>query len=544
MFPSNEEASETHQPPVEASPWPDQTWLPYTLRWVPLSLILTLYLLLGIAVIVVHAISSRNSGLVPDDGSSAIAVGTKFVPTLLAVVSGLLAMILLDDVKRTEPFARLASPSGATAKLALTWTAETWWSALYRSFPSPLGRAKWALPCVTIAFVLGFLIISPLSSALFISQDITFKETTRFSQLDLKPNLPLQPAPLATTYFRTISNILRNLSTSAWITDDYVALPFWPGNLSTVPLAPVLSKEEKVWVANTTIFSLDLECEPMQQKRANSPPSGTRETTNSSLALVSPTGCTLKLNLGNSSLFNPPAGEIWSGVSNITNTRELVGLNENHDAMIFGCSGDEMLILTRSDWSMTGQVCRTTYYIGSSIAMVVLGTGQSVVTINESEYHSTRTPITPGTANITAFDNIFLDSNWTVHRNARTFGPSILANSGFYSTGPANLLSAFYQFFSDRIMADTTIKDKMQNVKRQFFGEVLRNAFDLKTAKDVVEISGSVLTTSRRVIVVPLIAITLEIVILAQAILVAIVFYLTRISRRPLGLVQRTRHRS
>ncbi|KAI1160922.1 hypothetical protein F5B18DRAFT_469974 [Nemania serpens] len=117
---SDNEASETHQLPAEASPWPDQTWLPYTLRWIPLSLVLTLYLLLEIAVTVVHAISSRNSGLVRDDGLSAITVGNKFVPTLSAVVSGLLAMILLDDVKRTEPFASLASPSGATAKVALT----------------------------------------------------------------------------------------------------------------------------------------------------------------------------------------------------------------------------------------------------------------------------------------------------------------------------------------------------------------------------------------------------------------------------------------
>ncbi|KAI1160924.1 hypothetical protein F5B18DRAFT_469977 [Nemania serpens] len=30
----------------------------------------------------------------------------------------------------------------------------------------------------------------------------------------------------------------------------------------------------------------------------------------------------------------------------------------------------------------------------------------------------------------------------------------------------------------------------MQRIKRQFFGEVLRNVFDLKTAKDIVEILG------------------------------------------------------
>ncbi|KAI0096015.1 hypothetical protein GGR51DRAFT_544538 [Nemania sp. FL0031] len=546
---SDDEEAETYHTPLTASRLADPTWLPYTLRWIPLSLIIALYLVLEIAVIVVHAVSSRNYGLVTDDGSSAIAVGTKFVPTLLAVVSGLLATILLDDVKRTEPFARLATPSGTTAGLALTWAADTWWSALYRSWPSPLSGAKWALPCTTIAFVLGFLAVSPLSSALFISQDVILSETARFSQLDLNSSLPIQPAPIATTYFRTISNVLRNLSTSAWITDDYVVLPFWPDGISTVPLAPILPQGNRKWSAYTTIFSLDLDCEPMHQRWDSPPPPTNRGSTNLSLALVSPTGCTLKLDLGNSSLFYAPPGEIWSGISNLTNTLERAGLNEDNSATIFGCTGDEMLISTtegnygfygtnRTDFIVTGQICRNTYYVGYSTATAFLENGQSVVTINATEYHESRMPIPAETANSTAFDNVFFDSNWTVHLDAGRFSSGDLGFDSFYSTGPANLLSALYTFSTEEMIADVSIETKMQRIRRQFFAEILRTNFDLKTTKDVSETSGSVSTTSRRIVVVPSVAIALEVLIIVQAILIVVVLYLTRLSRRPLGLTE------
>ncbi|KAI3325397.1 hypothetical protein HD806DRAFT_490219 [Xylariaceae sp. AK1471] len=554
---SDEEASETHHILTRAAALPSSSltklpWLPYTLRWIPLSLILAFSLLLETAVVVVHIVSSQNSGLIDDNGSRAIVVGSKFVPTLLAVAYGLLVMVLLDDVKRTEPFARLASPLGTTAKLSLTWTADTWWSALFRSFPSPLAKAKWVLPCATTVFILGLLAVSPLSSTLFVSQDVVFNETRPFFGLDLDSSLPLQAAPLPTTYFRTIANILQNVSTSAWITDEYVVVPFWPGNLSTAPLSPILSNKTEIWAANTTIFSAHLECEPMEPRWNTPPPSGKLASTNLSLTLASPTGCTLDLELGNSSDFYTAGGEIWSGINNISSIlrNEYGGFGTREfNATMYGCNENEMLIsATEGDlagygtkttnFSMAGQACQNIYYIGYSTATVTLGQGQSLVHINEPEYQSTRVPISARVANITAFDNVFFDSNWTVHLNAKDFSAGSLNDNIHYSTGPANLLAPLYGFSPERMIADTSIGNRMERIRRRFFAEVLRDAFDLMAMKDAIAIPGSVLTTSRRVIVVPPVAITLEVIMAVQAILLATVLYLTRPSRRPLGLTE------
>ncbi|KAI8634568.1 hypothetical protein F5Y19DRAFT_461290 [Xylariaceae sp. FL1651] len=554
----DEGASEDHHISVTAAALPSSSsknplWLPYTLRWIPLLLILAFSLLLEVAVIVVHVVSSRNSGLVDDDGSRAIVVGSKFVPTLLAVTYGLLAMILLDDVKRTEPFARLASPFGTTAKLSLTWTADTWWSALFRAFPNPLAKAKWALPCATIVFILGFLAVSPLSSTLFISQDVIFNQTRPFYSLDLDSSLPLQAAPLPTTYFRTISNILQNVSTSAWITDDYVVLPFWPDTISTAPLSPILSNTAQVWTANTTIFSVDLECEPMESRWNTPPPSSELASTNLSLTLASRTGCTLDLDLGNSSQFYTTGGEIWSGVNNISNSLqdEYSGFGtRNFSATIYGCNENEMLISategdfagysgsTITNFSMAGQACQNTYYIGYSTAIVTLKPGQSLVKINESEYQSTKAPISASIANITDFNDVFFDSNWTVHLNAKKISTDRLNAKSHYSTGPANLLAPLYRFSPEQMIADALISTRMEMVRRQFFAELLRDSFDLMAAKDTIKVTGSVLATSRRVVVVSSVAIALEVVILLQAILLTTVLYMTRPSRRPLGLTE------
>ncbi|KAI0527709.1 hypothetical protein F5B22DRAFT_15 [Xylaria bambusicola] len=190
-------------------------WLPYTLRWPCLVATFVFTCLLGIAVTVVHSISWRNSGLVTDDGSGIVQIGSKFAPTLLATIYVFLASILLDDVKRTEPFARLSSPFGAQADLSISWTADAWWDALFSSLPSRRKNTSWAMLCATLAFVLGFLIISPPSSSLIVSQTIVLTQETKLLQLNIKPSIPIHAKASSETFYRTIGSVLQNVTTSA-----------------------------------------------------------------------------------------------------------------------------------------------------------------------------------------------------------------------------------------------------------------------------------------------------------------------------------------
>ncbi|KAJ2998606.1 hypothetical protein NUW58_g264 [Xylaria curta] len=527
-------ATPTITPPLATT----SPWLPYTLRWIPLCLILSFCLLLDFAVVVVHIISSKNFGLAEDDGSTAIAIGSKFVPTLLAVVFSLLATVLLDDVKRTEPFARMASSAGATAEQSLTWTANTWWP-----FPSPLGKGKLPLFSATLVFVLGSLVVSPLSSTLLATQVVVFDEQQSFKQLNLGSLMPIQPAPVATTYFRTISNILRNVSTSAWITDDYVVLPFWPGNLSTIPLSPILSGEVETWSARTTIFSVDLNCKPIEFRLNNLVPSSAIGDANFSITLASQSGCTIDLEFGN---FSTEASLLESNVDNYggAGTHDLG--NGEPKYSIHGCSENEILI-SSTEWgyahlrdnvsgpsfknlSASGQACQNTYYVGNATASVTMGPGQSRIAVNAAEYHLTKKPIAAAIVNTTAFDSIFFDSNWTIHLAAAN------RESFLHFAGPANLLATLYQFSPEQVIADASIAQNMQRIRKQFFAELLHNSFELMTVANAVDLPGSVITTSPRVVVVPGVAITLEVVLSLLCILLMTILYTTRPSRRFLRL--------
>ncbi|KAI1130831.1 hypothetical protein F5Y10DRAFT_288558 [Nemania abortiva] len=522
----DEEQVEEHLTPILSpsttpSPSKKPPWLPYTLRRIPLCLIFVFSLLLVLAVLVVHIVSSKNSGLVEDDGSSAIVVGSKFVPTLLAVALGLLATILLNDIKRTEPFARMASPSGASAKTSVTWTAGSWWT-----IPSPLGKGKLPLFCSTLIFILASLAISPLSSTLLVTQVVVFDRKTSFHQLDLSSLAPIQPAPLATTYFRTISNILQNVSTTAWISNNYVVLPFWPGSPSSIPLSPILSDEVQTWSAYTTVFSVDLECRPMETRWDSPSPSSQTVSTNISITLASESGCTIGLGLGNSSDFFTNGGAAWSGVHNIAN-RLNASFQGEFSVKLQGCSENEMLVSWTgatptgngpplANFSISGQACQYTYYVGNSSTTVATGRGQSTVAVNETEYHLARKPLAAMIANTVAIDNVFFDLNWTVHLDA----------------------SKLFNTASAQVVTDTSIAKNLQRIRKQFFAELLHSAFELKETTNAVSIPGSVITSSRRVVAVSAVAIALEIVLLIQAILIAVVFYTTRPSSRPLGLTE------
>ncbi|KAI0107195.1 hypothetical protein GGR51DRAFT_571105 [Nemania sp. FL0031] len=524
---------------ISLSPSKKLPWLPYTLRRIPLCLILAFSLLLELAVLVVHIISTRNSGLVDDDGSKTIVIGSKFAPTLLAVAFGLLATILLDDVKRIEPFARMASPSGATAKESITWTGGHWWT-----IPSPRGKESLPLFCATLIFVLGSVGISPLSSTLLVTQVIIFERKTSLHQLDLGSLVPIQPAPLATTYFRTISNILQNVSTSAWITNDYVVLPFWPGQPGSIPLSPVLSDEAQTWSAYTTIFSVDLNCKHMEPIWNSLAMSGLMKGANDSNIIASESGCTVEFEVEAPSYYTS-GGEVWSSVDNMIDRLKRTGA-DTFNVKIHNCSENELFIAwkekTFSSLSpaptnsspISAKACQNTYYVGHSTTSVTMGQGQSIVTINETEYHSTKEPLPSTIANTAAIDNIFFDLNWTVYLDAAPFRT-------FYSDespGPANLLATLHHFSHEEVVADASIAKDLQRIRKQFFAEVLHSAFELRTVANTISVPGSVITSSRRVVVVSGVAIVLEIVLLIQAILIATVFYTTRPSTRPLGLTE------
>ncbi|KAI4864223.1 hypothetical protein F4820DRAFT_458947 [Hypoxylon rubiginosum] len=536
------QSSETAPPQVRRA-MPDEPhsllapWLPYTLRWPYLS----------ITVVILHAISARNFGIVDDNESGGIVVGSKFVPTTLAVIYVLWISIMLDDVKRTEPFARLASPSGALAESSLTWTADAWWTALFDSFPNRSRNTDLAMLFSAITFILGFLVVSPLSSTLLVSQDVVFTRDAKFSQIDMASSMPLQANPFSATYFRAISNILQNVTTSAWLTEKYAVLPFWPDEITQAPLSPFIANDIlQTWAANTTVFSAELDCEDLEFAGVKTAELSGDElfgtTIGISVDLSSRSGCEINLRLDNISSLATSGGAIWSAMGDVAH----IDLDQNDNTLTTNsCPQDEVVIFTTpltngtailSNATVTGAACRAFYYVADTQATVALGEGRTLVTIDEPRYLTVRAPIPDRIANMSAFKDVFFASNWTTHVNTKKLAKTNHFESPFAS-GPANLLSALYNFSPEQLVADQNVTTNMQKIKQRFLAEIFRDAFDRSSSTVPVGIPGNVLNNVRRLVVVPAVAITLEVVIAIQLLLLATIFVYTRPTKRPLGLM-------
>ncbi|KAI0096452.1 hypothetical protein GGR51DRAFT_567199 [Nemania sp. FL0031] len=518
-------------------------WLPYTLRWPCLTSILVFTAVLEILVVIAHVISARGNGLVADDGSGSIIVVSKFVPTLLAVIHGILLSILLNDVKRTHAFANLASPSGASAKLSLTWTADAWWEAFIASLPKRhTKKTSWALLCATVSFIFSFLIVSPFSSTLLVSQDVLFTEEVTFSQLGISSALPLQSNPIATTYFRTVSNILQNVTTSAWITDSYAVLPFWPSTINSAPLGPTISDSVQTWLSKTTVFDIEMDCEQMSLVESLPldwlDPELNITVPAHRVRLLSPSGCALNLTLPDGTDLSGSGGAVWSALRNI-NVTDFTDSWESPFSTN-GCTQDEIVFLskplsraTAANATATGQACKTNYYVGNSSVTVTLSNSVSLVKVDRPEYLSVRKPITSAVADLSSFQDVFFNNtNWNIHLKKP------LISQRAFASGPAILLSAIYDFAPEKMIADTSFIENLGGVKRRFFGELLRDVFDTTSNGDTVTASGIIADTRRRVVVVPSVAIVLEVTLFLQIFLLLTVLITTRLSRRPLGLFE------
>lgn len=92
-------------------------------------------------------------------------------------------------------------------------------------------------------------------------------DSTSFKRIGSTTNIPLASEVKSTTYFRTIAHTLQNVSTSAWITDDYYIMPFWPASLEAPPFGPILSTHAQTWQAVTTVVTSELDCQPMTVDR-------------------------------------------------------------------------------------------------------------------------------------------------------------------------------------------------------------------------------------------------------------------------------------
>jgi hypothetical protein len=532
-------------------------WLPFTLRWPYLLTLFITSLGLGSAVGMLTWYSAINNGLSTDNGSAVLLFGWRFSPTLVAVLYVLLETLLVNDVRSTEIFARLSGPKGASATSTLLQVSRSWWNdpgdALSKGRNN--GKRSWALFWASVANILGMLVISPLSAGLLSPQDIQITKTAGFSHIGAFYTTPFETSADDATYVRAISGLTLNLSTSAWLSNEYAVLPFWPTDFADVPLGATLGTDPQIWEGETAVFQVDLDCRPMVL--AGSSPWGSDSLTTGSIILRSEDGCEYGVAAyhGPSPNFWNTGGGWWStstganfpttnaaGAGSVvlidhyptieTGLDIIVGVNSTRE-----CDGRQLFFVTtplhNESTRAGGYVCSSYYHMANTTVTVLLSSSVSQVVFDEETFNQSKSPIESTFINISSFEDLFLSSQWSTKFQPPQPNPSVPYTE---VAGPLLPIAAGYSFDVNRMLASANLVDEARKVKQRFFGEALQSTFSKLGKQNAPSFDGQISFTEQRIVVSAGIGIALSTILLFSAAMFAAVFFHTRLRRRPLNL--------
>ena len=255
------------------------------------------------------------------------------------------------------------------ARYTLLEKSKPWWTTLAHGFQRRRNAGSWSwvviLSC--IAYILAMLGISPISAALLTTKEVQHSKSEATTQLIPRNGSTIAPRVERDTYLRTMGAIFQNYSTSPWIQDGFVILPF---------ASEQTSRNASLWAAqnegpgtlemNTTVFRNEFVCSDMKLKRKDIflrhalDDDEMRQMWRfylASVLLESVNGCQLNLTV-NTTYNSDPGGSLTTGtitqdwISWSDISHPMFGEVQNPDAVIRltdDCSANELILLS-SPW--------------------------------------------------------------------------------------------------------------------------------------------------------------------------------------------------
>ena len=462
--------------------------------------------------------------------------------------------MLLIDIRRTEVFARLARNSASSASSTILHTADSWWNdpreALRKQRDG--GWRSWTLFWASIANILGIFVISPLSAGLLSTENIEITRDTAFRKTAAFQTLPLEASADDATYVRSIASSTIGLTTSAWLTDEYAVLPFWPSQFDTVPLGSLLASSPQKWHANTTVFQVVMDCEVMWLSEAGYQPSKTIQpapykldqpfivSSYTSIQLTSGDGCIYEFAV--SDLENVPffgvGGGWWSKTSG-SNYPSLAINTESGPTLVVDqsteCDDRDVLFVTtpfrNSSTRAAGHVCSSTYYQADLKTTVTTSSSQTSVSFDERTFQELKRPMSPN-FDIESFEKIFLGSQWV----SKFQPPNQQVDKRPEIGGPLLPIAALHNWDIEEMMMNASVVSEAKATKQRFLGEALQNTFASFVPKNAQSISGQLTQLESRVVLNFAVGITLASLLLLSVLMFMAVLFYSRLNRRPLGV--------
>jgi len=549
---------------------PRNDWLPIALRW---PFMLTLFVMsLGLAALSLGITlrSKNNRGLGTVQNTGIFLFGWRFTPTILASIYTILTMTLVRDIKRTEAFARLSRPDGASADASLFLKFRAIWFEPYDALRQSGndGFRNWALFWALMVNLMGLLLVTPLSAAFLSPRDILLSQEAPFLRHSSLENSSLQLSSDDNVIFRTVSSVLLNTPSSAWVTDDFVVRPVWPSELAMMPSGPDLSKSPQAWVANTTVYQTTMKCSPLTLQKvanisytkqipfnSNAALFGTVNLT--SIVIGSDDGCNVGL-VGyppiwsKNSIFK--AGGGWwykpstsdSSAAWPTKNGTIQDMNDSR-SVAFNTStqcGDRSILFFVSPYDQnkniqaSGQVCKSVYY-SANIPVTVSSFGSpSTVSFDSIRFNMTKTALDLRDLNITGFESDLFNQDWSTKFQSPDLGfNSLLSNPPKFG-GPLSLLGAQNKFNIKNLLENPNIVHQARKIQELFFGEAMLASFSRTKDQPPTIVDGSISKGERRIVASFSVGILLTVVFLLCSLQVGLVTGYTRLQERPLNLSQ------
>jgi hypothetical protein len=552
------DTSRSNESPV---PQPPTDWIPYTLRWWYMGSLAFFIFALIATIVALVVVSQQNDGLGTDDGSDAVLFGWRFMPTLLAVAYAQLTSMLFEDVRRVEPFALLACATRAKASSTLLQRSDAWWAVLRKSLKKQNRGRSWALFCACLLHVIAFLTIAPLSSSVLTSMDVEIQTDVPFSSWAPKGDsfMPLQPQ--GDTFFRTISNLLQNVTTSAWITEKHLVFPSWPAAMPDPPLGARFTDLPQRWQTQSIVYQVDYNCRNVHIADVRTPTLDVPETAfverNVSAEFQDDHGCSFIMDLQAQvglQLLNF-GGTFWS---NILPSQAFPGRTTFQKGVKSGCGENMDIIFLSTPWGVNygeggrfvladdtkiaAQICGPNFYAAEmplTIDSSQVGI-QTRITFDQASFDRKKTNIASPPLNISALRGLLLDAKWSdyLSQPLRVADAELLTRPPSVHEGAAAALGAFYKWNTSIMINASDIAERAQQIQHRLFSELIQVSASQPDASNTISGTGKVIRTERRVVVVHQLAIALVSLLGVSLVLLLLVCRTTRLSQRPVNLQQ------
>lgn len=478
------------------------------------------------------------------------------MPSLVAVLYVQMTAMLLDDVKRTEPFARMARTEGLPALSTIFQSPGAWWNALADGLSKRKNRGhrSWFLSAAALVNIIGFLAISPLSASLLESSNIAVSERTAFNTLLSRTDTPLPLSMGRETYLRILGHLLQNVTTSAWITDHYTAIPFWPAKQAEKPPpGPLLSNSTQMWQMDTSILKTELQCEPLKlvDKSLRNFTSTTYDNQyssgrNASLVLQSDSGCTYGLSATTAHAIVTDGGSVW------TNKNSFLAAPDASGDYLYSsvrrseeCADSELLFFSTawienyspnvpvnftSNLTIRGESFHALTEAATIPTSVQISSLFSHIAYNEVDFGHYRSKVTDEVLNMQRFESTIFHSRWGEY----VAGPQGQSRPTF--GGLSVILAALYHFNLTAMMDDEDVINKASSVKQSIFGEALQYSMQQDDPLQETVQSGTVTVMQRRVLVISGVSMTIGALLSVVLYLLGVIWYTIRVRKRPLYL--------